>query len=85
MDCAKHWQAVFVFKSDNADVEAAASDGIVMLEAGKETGYLMGQGYWTSHEALDFERPRKVSVHRGALRVDCVFLFNLDAAKRTDR
>ncbi|XP_077529423.1 uncharacterized protein LOC144141805 [Haemaphysalis longicornis] len=60
LDCAKHWQAVFVFKSGNSDVEAATSDGIVMLEAGKETGYLMGQGYWTSHEVLDFERPRKV-------------------------
>lgn len=72
LDCAKHWQAVFVFKSGNSNVEGAASDGVVMLEAGKETGYLMGQGYWTSHEVLDLERPRKVSLHRGALRVNFI-------------
>ncbi|XP_075529685.1 uncharacterized protein LOC142563060 [Dermacentor variabilis] len=59
LDFLKHWQAVFVFKS-NASHTDSSRNGVVMLEAGKASGYLEGEGFVTSLEVLEMENPRKV-------------------------
>ncbi|KAL3201662.1 hypothetical protein MRX96_042908 [Rhipicephalus microplus] len=59
LDFLKHWQAVFLFKNSASPTETT-DNGVVMIEAGKNSGYLEGEGFLTSHEVLDMENPRKV-------------------------
>ncbi|KAK8764137.1 hypothetical protein V5799_033252 [Amblyomma americanum] len=61
---AKHWQAVFVFKG-SAPAGSAADHVVVMLEAGKSSGYLEGHGFVTTREVLEMERPRKLFLRSG--------------------
>ncbi|XP_037525731.1 uncharacterized protein LOC119402691 [Rhipicephalus sanguineus] len=73
LDFLKHWQAVFVFKNSASPTESAGN-GVVMLEAGKSSGYLQGEGFVTSREVLEMENPRKVFLR--SIRISLKTLTN---------
>ncbi|KAL1484529.1 hypothetical protein MTO96_032532 [Rhipicephalus appendiculatus] len=73
LDFLKHWQAVFVFKNGASPTESSGN-GIVMLEAGKYSGHLQGEGFVTSKEVLEMENPRKVFLR--SIRISLKTLTN---------